>query len=85
MADHGVQRVDRLVAEDAGQTKQRAPEHGRHDAVGGVFREALDRRTRDAGFVEHRGIATDNARDRHARAGDVAGLQRVCDGGDMVM
>ncbi len=52
VADHGIERVDRLVADDAGQPEQRAPEHRRDDAVGGIFGEALDRGARDAGLVE---------------------------------
>ena len=68
MADHGIQCVDGLVADNAGQAEQRAPEHRRHDAVGRVLREALDGRTRNAGFIERGGIATDDPRDRRTRA-----------------
>lgn len=43
MADHGVQRVDRLVGCDAGQAENRAPEQRRHNSVGRVFGEVLRR------------------------------------------
>jgi hypothetical protein len=52
MADHGIQRVDRLVADDAGKPEQRAPKQRRNNAVGGVFRKALDRGARHPHLIK---------------------------------
>ena len=62
MADHAVGGVDRLVGDAAGKPANRQPENRRHDAVGEVLRQALDRRARDAGLIERLGIAADDLR-----------------------
>ena len=64
MADHAVGGVDRLVECGAGEPGNGQPEHRRDDAVGEILRKAFDRRARDAGLVERRGIASDDVRYR---------------------
>ncbi len=97
MPDHAVGRVGRLVQHAARKASDRQPERGRHDAVGKVLGQALDRGPGDAGLVENRRVAPDDHRDgrapgRHAIAlqslGDVAhmreqaALSRQCGGHD---
>ena len=72
-----VERVDRLVAGDAGQSEQRAPEHRRDNAVGGILRKALDRGARDAGFVERRRIAAHDHRHGLSCRLDIARTQGI--------
>ena len=66
MADHAVGGVDRLVERAAGKPAERGPEDRRDDAVGEILRQALDRRARDGGLVQHVRIAADDHRDRAA-------------------
>jgi hypothetical protein len=85
MADHRIERVDRLVGDDAWQAEQRAPEHRRDDAIGGVLRKALDRRARHPGFIQQRGVAPDDPGDGGARDFELTGLERARDGSDMIV
>jgi len=77
--DHGIERVDRLVTDDAGQAEQCAPEHRRHDSIGHILGEAFDGSAGNAGFIKNCRIAADDLRNGRARAGDVAGLKRKGD------
>ncbi|OIQ70670.1 hypothetical protein GALL_477140 [mine drainage metagenome] len=79
VTNHGIERVDRLVADDAGQAKQCAPEHRRHDSIGCILGEAFDGSAGNAGFIENCRIAADDLRNGHARTGDIAGLKRQGD------
>ena len=83
VADHAVQRVDRLVARDARQPEERAPEQRRHHPVRRVLAQALQRRPGDPGRIQPLGVAPDDARDRAARPREVALDQRPPDRRDM--
>ena len=76
MADHAVGGVDRLVDGGAGQARERHPEHRRHDAVGEILGQALDRGARHAGLVERLGIAADDLRYRRAAGGEAVAFER---------
>ena len=83
MADHAVGGVDRLVGDAARQSRDGQPEQRRNNAVGEILREAFDRGTPDARFVELLGIAADDHRHRLAAGIEAAGLQPLGDSGDM--
>ena len=55
VADHAVQRVQRLVGQHAGQAEQRAPEQRRYHAVGQVLRQRFQRGATDGGASRHSG------------------------------
>ena len=84
MADHAVGGVDRLIKRAAGETAERQPKGGRDDAIGKILGEAFDRGAGDAGLVERLGLAADDRADG-ARPPQVRCLQRVGDGGDMLI
>ncbi len=75
VADHGVQRVDRAVAEQAGHAGDGTPEQRRDDRVGGVLGDGFDGRARQAGLVEGLRVAAAQAGQPVARGGDVAGVE----------
>ncbi len=56
---------------------------GATTAVGEILGEAFDRGAGDGGFVERRGIAADDVRYCGAAGGEVAGLKRGGDIGDV--
>ena len=70
VTDHGIERVDRLVADDAGQAEQRTPKHRRKDSVARILGEAFDGGAGNAGLIQCCRIASDNLRHGHARTGE---------------
>src|SRR3546814_7913687 len=68
VADHAVEGVHRLVGEKARQAEQQEPEHRRHEAVGKVLGGGLCGGAGDAGGIEARRVAPDDAADRQAPA-----------------
>ena len=83
MADHAVGRIDRLVAKPARKAAERQPEGGRHDAVGKIFRQTLDRRAGDAELVEPGDVAADDGADGGAAPLQSGMVKRGGDGADM--
>ena len=85
VADHAVGGVDRLVGGAAGKPGERHPEHRRDDAVGEILGQALDRRARHAGLVEHLRVAADDLRHRRAAGGEAVALERRRHRGDVLV
>ena len=83
MADHAVRRIDRLVAENTGQSGNQQPEQRRHDTIGKIFGEAFDCGAADTGFVQAGRVATDNHRYGLTACLDTFLLQRISNGPDM--
>jgi len=63
VADHGVERVDRPVAEQPRHAERRAPQQGSDDRVGRVLGERLDGGPGHARAVEPGGVAADEVGD----------------------
>jgi len=82
MPDHTVRGVDRLVECAAREAGNGEPQNRRNYAVGKILRKAFDRRAGDAGFVECRRIAADDAGDAAAAAVDALLVERIRDVGD---
>ena len=76
VADHAVQRVDRLVGEQAGQAQDQIPEGWCDHTVGEIFGQRLDRPTADTMFVERCGVPADDVADRGASGLDPIAFQR---------
>ena len=70
MADHAVEGVEHLVAEQPGQAEQQVPRHRRDHSVGEVLGAALDGAPGDAVAVEVLGVAPDHVAHRLAPAGE---------------
>jgi hypothetical protein len=85
VADHRVERVDRLEHQDAGQAGDQVPEDRRHHAVAEILEQALHRRARHAMRVERVGIAADDVRDLAPAAVDALAGERLRDRGDVVV
>jgi hypothetical protein len=84
VADHAVERVDRLVRQHARQAEQEAPEQGRDHAVRKILGGRFDRGARHGRAIEARGIAADDPGDREAPVGE-APLQPAGDRGDVLV
>ncbi len=76
MADHAVGGVDGFVERAAGKAGDGKPERRRHDCVGEILGEALDRGAGDAGFVERFGVAADDMRYCGAAGREASRLER---------
>jgi adenosylcobyric acid synthase len=85
VADHAVERVRHLVAEEQRQSADEVPEHRGDDAVAEVFGEALDRGAGDARGVEGIGVAADDVADRGPPGRHSAAVERARDRGDMLV
>ncbi len=85
VADHAVGGVDRLVDRGAGQTRDGHPEGRRDDAIGEIFRQALDRRPRHARLVKSGGIAADDMGYCFAAGDDAAPFESGGDARDMLI
>src|ERR1700722_5014123 len=83
MADHAIGSVDGLVEGSAAEPADQDPEQRRDDSIREILGEALDRRARDAGFVERLRIAPDDHRHGAPAARQPLALQRLRDGADM--
>ncbi|BCB87301.1 hypothetical protein Psuf_046140 [Phytohabitans suffuscus] len=76
MPHHRVERVDRAVADKAGQPGDRAPEERGDDRVGRVFRDRLDRGAGQLRLVERGRVAPAEVAEASARRRQVGPLQR---------
>ena len=74
IADHGIQRVDRLVQHTERRAADQHEHQRRHHAVGQVLRHGFDRRLDDALLGQRGGIAADVPRNGLATL-----LQRLLD------
>ena len=83
MADHAVGGIDGFIERGAGKTGNGEPQHRRHNRIGEILRQAFNRGAGDAGLIERLGIAADNVRYCGAAQGEVAGLERGGDIGDV--
>ncbi len=85
MADHAVGGVDRLVEGAARQAEAADPEGRRHDPVGEVLRQALDRGPADGRLVEAVRVAPDDHRHGPAPPLQAARAQGRLHGGDVLV
>ncbi len=85
MADHAVGGVDRLVERAARQAEAAEPDGGRHDPVGEILRQALDRGAADRRLVEALGVAPDDHRHGPAPGLEAAVAQGGLHRGDVLV
>ena len=79
VADHAVQRVDRLVGEDAGQPRHGGPEQRGHHSVREVLGQRFDGGPTNARGIEPLGIAADD----HGHGAATRGKARTQSSGDI--
>ena len=85
VADHAVGGIDRLVECGAREAGDGEPQDRRDDAVGEIFRQALDGGAGDARCIERGRVASDDVRYRDARGADVSLGERDGDVGHVPM
>ena len=85
MADHRIERVDRLVGKQPRQAEQRAPEQGCGDAIRSVLGEAFDGGAGDGGLVQVNGRTSDDAAQRIPRSSDPRSVERLGDIRDVIV
>jgi hypothetical protein len=84
VADHAVERVDRLVDEDPRQSEERVIEDRRHHAVAEILGQRLDGGAGDAVFVEALRVAADDMADRRAPGDQSLAVERLAHARHMV-
>ena len=71
MSDHGIQRVDGLVGNQARKTEKKPPEERRGHAVRGILGQTFERRPGDAGLIQLFSIPSYNLGDLLARTAQI--------------
>ena len=82
--DQTVGGVDGLISPYAGKAADEQPEKRRNDAVAEAFREAFYSGARNACFIQRGGVAADDVADGAAGGEEIASLQRLHHGQDMI-
>ncbi len=83
--DHAIRRVDGLIDRGARKPRDHHPQRRRHNAVGEILGEALDRRAADARSIELLCVAPHDRRHRASCIREIALLQGGCHAGDMLV
>jgi len=84
VADHAVQRIDRLIGQQPRQAAQQEPEQGRDNPVGKIFGQGFQCGARHAGLIQTGRVAAHDMADRTAPVVERPG-QAPSDIGHMIM